>query len=470
MGSRRIVVERPVTGVKRSPSHVSVEVSDDMLIGSLVSTLAARFGYPLSDSFGLPVTYRLRPLAGGASLQNTARFVDARVRSGSRFVLESEAANNDTLPIPEERVGRRILRKSHQTYSRRTILVTGSALLTTSILGLATGMTAAVAQNYVSRRAVPASVAGATTTSGTLGLSIATEFTSHRQPVQSVTWSPDGTMVASGGDDDLALIWKTDGTILQTLQVDDHIRALAWSPDGTQLVLGSGNAVSFFDPYTGLLFARNRSLHTAAVTALVWSQAGQAISASDDKRAIVWNGQTHQSFLTFRRHTTAILALALLSDTVATVSQGGVVRIWNILNGQEMHGYFFDTAQALRAAAFAPGGLLAVGGNDGIVCLWKNSPLCTQEMQDTFGMRCVDVPQHLQGHSQTVHAVAFSPDGTLLATGGDDGKMIIWSIQDMRPIITQQVQAPLASLAWSASGQFLAVAAGLRVTIWQIHH
>ena len=72
MALRRIVIERAAQGAKKY-AGVTVDVYDDMPIGPLVATLAARFGYPLADSFGSPIVYRLRPLTGGNPLSKSAR-------------------------------------------------------------------------------------------------------------------------------------------------------------------------------------------------------------------------------------------------------------------------------------------------------------------------------------------------------------------------------------------------------------
>ncbi|GHO50812.1 WD40 repeat domain-containing protein [Ktedonospora formicarum] len=305
------------------------------------------------------------------------------------------------------------------------------------------------------------------------GISAQAIFTQHQQTVKALTWSPDEQMLASGGNDHLTLVWQLDGTLLRTHMLDAHVRALAWSPNGLQLVAGAGTTVTFFDAHTGTQLARNTEHHTDVVTALGWVQGPSgllhAVSAGADKKAIVWNGQSHQPERTFRRHTAAIEALTTLQGTVVTASQGGVARVWNATSGQEIHGYYFDTQQTLRAVAFSSGGALATGSDDGLIHLWSDGRTCIRQVQDAFGMHCVDTPIRLQGHTHPVQALAFSPDGTLLASGGEDRHLIIWSIPKKTPLLIQKQQEGLTALAWSPSGQVLAEAVGTRVMLWRIH-
>ena len=71
------------------------------------------------------------------------------------------------------------------------------------------------------------------------------------------------------------------------------------------------------------------------------------------------------------------------------------MRVWNAVNGQEDHGYYFDGQTPLRASAFAPSGAqLEVGGDDSIVRL-GNGLVCLQQRQSEFGSRCMDAPSLL---------------------------------------------------------------------------
>src|SRR5260370_814367 len=77
------------------------------------------------------------------------------------------------------------------------------------------------------------------------------------------------------------------------------------------------------------------------------------------------------------------------------------------------------TAQfGARAVAFSPTGtLLATGAGDGTVRLWNPAP-----------GRPVGAPLHASNRYGGVHVVAFSPSGTLLAAGAGDGTVRLWNL------------------------------------------
>lgn len=238
------------------------------------------------------------------------------------------------------------------------------------------------------------------------------------------------------------------------------------------LAVGAANQVNFLNPVSGVTLAQGNA-HTNAVTGLAWSaqQPPLLVSSALDQKDIVWNTTTFRPQTVFTLHTTPVEAVSWAMDgqTIASSSHGGVVRVWNALSGQEVHGYYFDGQIPLHALAFAlTGMLLAVGGDDGIVRLW-NGTVCQQQAADAFGRRCLDAPQRLQAHTKPVRAIAWSPNGRFLATGGDDGKLVIWyPAQSHIPLLTANHNASVRLLAWSPDGKMVASASGNTVTLWQL--
>ena len=299
-------------------------------------------------------------------------------------------------------------------------------------------------------------------------------FKQHRQTVRALAWSPDGKMVASGANDRLLLTWDLTGMVQGRQRQGAIVHSVAWSPDGLWLAAGSANHVALFNVTNGLTQQQVMDGHNKTVTTLAWSpqQPLRLLSGSTDMHAIIWNIPAFTQQTDFTRHTAAILSSTWASDsqTVATSSEGGVIRVWNAGSGQEVHGYYLDAQVPMRALAFAPtSNLLAVGGDDGMVRLWSGL-VCQQGQQGAFGNQCMDTPQRLHAHNGIVRALAWSLDGRLLATGGDDGTLAIWyPAQSQTPLLRVNLGAPVLSLAWSPDGKQVATASGNNVTLWSLH-
>ena len=99
----------------------------------------------------------------------------------------------------------------------------------------------------------------------------------------------------------------------------------------------------------------------------------------------------------------------------------------------------------MRAVAIAPdGSWLASGGDDGLVRVWD---LATGQQRAA-----------LRGHRGAVHAVAIAPDGSWLASGGDNGLVRIWDLATGGISAVMRVDGPLEDCAWSPSSESLAAA------------
>src|SRR5690242_9422104 len=190
MALRQLLIERPPTPAKRSRACISVQVSDETRIGPWITTVAARFGYPLTDRFGAPILYRLRSLPDGNVLPASGCFADAHFHSGCRFHLEVES--DTTIPMQAQALTS-TTRPSTPPLPRRSLLI-GGTLTTFSLFGLGSGITAALAQTLLQRRPILASQGPLP---NALTLTVRTTFTQHQQAVKAVTWARDESMIAS---------------------------------------------------------------------------------------------------------------------------------------------------------------------------------------------------------------------------------------------------------------------------------
>ncbi len=472
----------PMLRLILDPEGAAVDVDDAVLIGACATQLAAQFGYPLSDSAGMPVLYQLRLSTGGRLLPNNQLFRDFQLVSGTRFMLVSSTASAPTGPVYAVSLpdATRRTPRLPRRWNRRAFLTTGT-LAAFALTGLGTGLAVALCQRHLGGRRAATAPLVSPTASSTTALHIvsatpALTFASHQQTVRVIAWSPDGRYLASGGDDGQLLVWGTDGVVRQRVAYPAAVSALAWSPESERLVTGAANQVMFLSALTGTVLARSMHDHFSTVTSLTWTAHNQqqVVSGALDQRAIVWQTTLYQPQIIFTRHTAPIEAVSWAVDgqTIASSSHGGVVRVWNAESGREVHPLYQDARLPMRAAAFAPIGMqLAVGGDDGVIRFW-NGLVCQNTRAGNGGPICLDVPKRWQTSRSSIRSLAWSPDARYLANGSNDGSFSLWDpVQAQEPLLTMPVQPGSAvhSLAWSPEGLQLATAAGKTVIVWNLH-
>lgn len=487
-----------------------MEVVATAPVEALVPAIVEELKLPQRDLFGKKLEYVLRYSSGGPVLPQNKSLVASGIDPGTKLTLDASVMDSSVATLFQSEpvqaqpsfyssqtmtdvesfpvftkdtsasfpvVGQK--RNNHR-WTRRAFLVVGAAAVGAGSLGLGyaayhsliTKSPTISTTMHVPVKHAQANPVLPQQTVPTTATSILV-FSQHQQTVRSVSWSANGKMLASGANDAQVLIWDLNGTVqVQNKQIG-IVHSVSWSPNDQQLAIAAANQVVFLNPLNGTTLAQPAQIHTSTVTTLAWSNRHPdlLVSGALDKRAIVWNTTSYTPQTIFTGHTTAIESVSWASDgqRVASSSHGGVVRIWNAANGQQIHGFFMDAQIPMRAVSFASsGGQLAVGGDDGSVRLWDGLE-CQNPQQNGVGTQCLDVPQRLHAHQGHVRTVAWSPDARLLATGGDDGMLAIWyPAQSQTPLLRVPHNDPLLSLAWSADGTKVATASGNNVTIWAL--
>ncbi len=424
------------------------------------------------------------PPSGNGNMYASATMADMTPFADEQYSLDMQMRNTSGLYGPGR--GTRLTRPRRRGSSRRAFLVTAGVIgivggvglgyaayhtyINEELKNLQPKQSPATTQNNVAPKVASKAQNQNKPNMPQLPTSAKLRFTfaKHKDNVRLVSWSPDGTLLASCADDKHAFVWQANGTVLLDILHPGGVRALAWSPDGKRLVTGANNQVTFFNAQTGAILASSARQHTQIVTSIAWISHNQmqVVSGGEDKQVIVWDTKTYRAMTVYKQHKANIdmVSCSVNGQTVASSADDGIVRIWNAADGQDMHGYYRDVTRPLRGMAFAPDGTqLAVGGDDGIVRIW-NALTCKNN-----GQRCMDEPQRLQVTQTPVRTVAWSPDGRLLAIGGNDGMFSVWSsTQTQKALFSIKADNIVRSLSWSPDGKQLACATGNNVSIWDL--
>jgi eukaryotic-like serine/threonine-protein kinase len=233
--------------------------------------------------------------------------------------------------------------------------------------------------------------------------------------IESVTFSADGRRALTAGYDRMVSIWDVEsGRRLLAMREHRHgLSGAAFSPKDRVIVSGGqDNTVKLWDAHEGKLI---RSFDTGeAVEALAVSPDGNFIlTGGGDSTLKLWDLTVGQEARTFSGQESSVLAVALSEDGRLALSGGTdqKVHLWDVATGREIRA--FSQSAAVHAVAFFPDARAAVAvGNRSNVKAW-----------DLTSGAALPTPIHNAG---TLRTVVVSPDGQLIASGGESGAIKIW--------------------------------------------
>jgi WD40 repeat protein len=290
----------------------------------------------------------------------------------------------------------------------------------------------------------------------------------------AIAFSPDGTMLAGGGEDTNIHLWDvTSGSQLSVLRGHTGpLNSISWRNDGYHLVSGSDDGtirswnLEDGNPSTDLKIGS----HAARVTTVCFSPDGKSIaSGGADGTVVIWT-YPEGDILIHKKFTGHVYGVRYSPDgrLIANRSRRATMVIWSADTGEEVckfeGGKYGD---AITHIDFHPNGVnLALTVSNTFFRIWNMQTLeIVQDIGehgakvtdmhyspngDQVASGSVDKTIHiyassngkllrvLSGHEGTVNSISYDPSGSLLASGSEDATIRFW---DVRPFVTRRREA-----------------------------
>jgi WD40 repeat protein/DNA-binding SARP family transcriptional activator len=216
---------------------------------------------------------------------------------------------------------------------------------------------------------------------------------------------------------------------------------VSYSPDGRRLAsIGADGFVRVWDVATGERLLELADQPGDYGVDVAYSPDGRLLATTLLGKLIVWDVGTGEQVLKMPGTITGDVDRVDFSPDgtrLAIANLDGRPAIVDLASGAiayTLEGHETTT----EAVSYSPDGRwLATGDNNGVVMVWDNA---TRREVATFE------------HKGRIHAVAFSPDGQRLATAGEDGKLTVWDIPDEKMLLSLPTSSGLYDVTFMPDG------------------
>lgn len=297
----------------------------------------------------------------------------------------------------------------------------------------------------------------------------------HQEEIQSVAFSPDGSLIIAGADDGFIRMWRRDsGKRVWSFVVrnPERVRSVQFTPDGEAVVSQDVLAIRWWSTRLGELRKSIGSMPGTLSVVTSSPDGMHLMSGGSDGVVRLWGIEQGRCLQVFRGHTQAVSDVGFSSGAGLAVSGSGdlSLRIWDAKSGELVKALGGRGGWLQRLVSMGHRSILRrlVDGDQKNVIVVRTPVPADRASVRRLKRMFKPLTSGLKWHDNGVCSAAISEDGRYALSGDWAGVVRLWSIPSGALLQAWDCGSPCGRVAFSRRGRFVMAVSADAIWGWDM--